>query len=50
MLTRTPLVARISRAHARAHLWAKLPDRSISVENKDTVPRTMVYTVMTGIR
>jgi len=38
----TPVVFRISHDHARAHLWAKRPDRSKNEDASETVPSTIV--------
>jgi hypothetical protein len=40
----------MSHDHARAHRCAKWPRRSKRLDTMDAVPRTMVYTVMAGIR
>src|SRR5438067_1367665 len=48
--TRTPVVARISRDHVRAHQCAKYPRLSNRLEVIDSVPSTMVYRLMAGIR
>ena len=48
--TCTPVVARISRDHVRAHQCAKRPLFSNRLDPIESVPSTIVYTVMAGIR
>jgi len=43
-------VARISRDHVRAHQCAKYPRRSKRLDPIDSVPRTIVYRLIAGIR
>jgi hypothetical protein len=48
--TLTPVVRRISQAHARAQRCAKSPERSNRVETSDAAPRTIVYRLTAGMR
>ena len=48
--TRTPVVRRIRRDQVRAHQCAKYPRFSKRLDPIDSVPSTIVYSVMAGIR
>src|SRR5690349_23267212 len=48
--TRTPVVPRIALPHHCANLWEVLPERSTNAARNDSVPSTIVYSAIVGMR